>query len=237
MAKHSKRYQTVAERIDDQRPYLPEEAVELVKRLASANFDETVELHLRTASDPRHSDQLVRGVVTLPHGLGRPISVLVFAMGEAASMAREAGADHVGDDDLVKRIEDGWLEFDVALATPDMMGRIGRLGRILGRRGLMPNPRAGTVVQPQDIPRAVEEAKKGRVEYRMDRTALIHVSIGKASFEAGQLLENLAAVVEAIVRAQPSSVKGQFIRSAYLTITMGPSVRLDLPSTLALRVE
>jgi len=237
MAKQSKRYQTVAQLVDGQRAYPPEEAVELVKRLASANFDETVELHLRTASDPRHSDQLVRGVVTLPHGLGRPISVLVFAMGEAASMAREAGADHVGDDDLVKRIEDGWLEFDVALATPDMMGRIGRLGRILGRRGLMPNPRTGTVVQRQDIPRAVEEARKGRVEYRMDRTALIHVSIGKASFENPQLLENLAAVVEAIVRAQPSSVKGQFIRSAYLTTTMGPSVRLDLPSTLALRVE
>ena len=158
-------------------------------------------------------------------------------VGEAASTAREAGADHVGDDDLVKRIEDGWLEFDVALATPDMMGRIGRLGRFLGRRGLMPNPRTGTVVQPQDISRAVEEAKKGRVEYRMDRTALIHVSIGKASFDGRQLLENLAAVVEAIVKAQPRTVKGQFIRSAYLTTTMGPSVRLDLPSTLALRVE
>lgn len=237
MAKQSKRYQAVAQLVDDQRPHLPEEAVELVKRLASAKFNETVELHLRTTSDPRHSDQLVRGVVTLPHGLGRPISVLVFAVGEAASTAREAGADHVGDDDLVKRIEDGWLEFDVALATPDMMGRIGRLGRFLGRRGLMPNPRTGTVVQPQDISRAVEEAKKGRVEYRMDRTALIHVSIGKASFDGRQLLENLAAVVEAIVKAQPRTVKGQFIRSAYLTTTMGPSVRLDLPSTLALRVE
>jgi large subunit ribosomal protein L1 len=237
MVKHGRRYQQAVQTVDAQRAYMPEEAIERAKQLASAKFDETVELHLRTASDPRHSDQLVRGVVTLPHGLGKPIRVLVFAMGEAATTAREAGADYVGDDDLVKRIEDGWIDFDVALATPDMMGRVGRLGRFLGRRGLMPNPRTGTVVQPQDIAEAVEEAKKGRLEYRMDRTALIHVPIGKASFEVRQLLENLAAVMAAVVRAQPTSVKGQFIRSAYLTTTMGPSVRLDVSAATSLRVE
>lgn len=237
MVKHSKRYTQIAEKIDPQTLYSPEEAIDLIKETASAKFDETVELHLRTASDPRHSDQLVRGVVTLPHGLGKPIRVLVFTMGEAAATAREVGAEYVGDDDLIKQIEGGWMEFDVALATPDMMGRIGKLGRYLGRRGLMPNPRTGTVVQPQDIPGAVEEAKKGRLEYRMDRTALIHVSIGKAGFEARQLLDNLSAVMEAIVRAQPNSVKGQFIRGAYLTTTMGPSVKMDVTAATALRVE
>ncbi|UCD59183.1 MAG: 50S ribosomal protein L1 [Candidatus Hydrogenedentota bacterium] len=237
MVKHSKRYTQIAEKIDPQTLYSPEEAIDLIKEMASAKFDETVELHLRTASDPRHSDQLVRGVVTLPHGLGKPIRVLVFTMGEAAVTAREAGAEYVGDDDLIKQIEDGWMEFDVTLATPDMMGRIGKLGRFLGRRGLMPNPRTGTVVQPQDIPGAVEAAKKGRLEYRMDRTALIHVPIGKAGFEGRQLLDNLSAVMEAIVRAQPNSVKGQFIRGAYLTTTMGPSVKLDVAAATALRVE
>ena len=237
MVKHSKRYTQTAEKIDPQRLYTPEEAIDLIKEVASAKFNETVELHLRTASDPRHSDQLVRGVVTLPHGLGKPIRVLVFTMGEAAAMAREVGAEHVGDDDLIKQIEGGWMEFDVALATPEMMGRIGKLGRFLGRKGLMPNPRTGTVVQPQDIPSAVEEAKKGRLEYRMDRTALIHVPIGKAGFEGQQLLDNLSAVMEAIVRAQPTSVKGQFIRGAYLTTTMGPSVKMDVPAVTALRVE
>jgi large subunit ribosomal protein L1 len=237
VVKHSKRYTQIAEKIDPQTLYSPEEAVDLIKETASAKFDETVELHLRTASDPRHSDQLVRGVVTLPHGLGKPIRVLVFTMGEAAATAREVGAEYVGDDDLIKQIEGGWMEFDVALATPDMMGRIGKLGRYLGRRGLMPNPRTGTVVQPQDIPGAVEEAKKGRLEYRMDRTALIHVSIGKAGFEARQLLDNLSAVMETIVRAQPNSVKGQFIRGAYLTTTMGPSVKMDVTAATALRVE
>ncbi len=237
MVKHSKRYTQIAEKIDPQRLYTPEEAIDLIKEVASAKFDETVELHLRTASDPRHSDQLVRGVVTLPHGLGKPIRVLVFTMGEAAAMAREVGAEYVGDDDLIKQIEGGWMEFDVALATPDMMGRIGKLGRFLGRKGLMPNPRTGTVVQPQDIPSAVEGAKKGRLEYRMDRTALIHVPIGKAGFDGQQLLDNLSAVMEAIVRAQPTSVKGQFIRGAYLTTTMGPSVKMDVSAVTALRVD
>jgi len=237
MVKRSKRYQETAKVIDRGRTYTPQEAVELIKKAATAKFDETVELHLRTASDPRHSDQMVRGVTVLPHGLGRPIRVLVFATGEAANIAREAGADFVGDDDLIKKIEEGWLEFDVAIATPDMMGRIGRLGRILGRRGLMPNPRTGTVVPPRDLPRAINEAKKGRLEFRMDRTAIIHVPIGKASFEARKLLDNMAVVVDTVMKAKPAAVKGQFIRSAFLTTTMGPSIKLDLPSTLSLKVE
>ncbi|MBI4200452.1 MAG: 50S ribosomal protein L1 [Chloroflexi bacterium] len=237
MAKQGKRYLATSNLVDKSKSYEPAEAVGLVKRTASAKFDETVELHLRTASDPTHADQLVRGVALLPSGLGKQVRVLVFAQGDAARAAREAGADHVGDDDFIKRIEEGWLEFDVALATADLMAKIGRLGRILGRRGLMPNPKAGTVVQPQDMTRAVGDARKGRVEFRMDRTALIHAPIGKASFEEKALLENLATLVETIVRARPAGIKGDFVRSAYLTTTMGPSVRLDLPSTLALRVE
>ena len=237
MVKHSKRFLVVAEKVDRQQSYSPDEAIDLVKETASAKFDETVELHLRTNSDARQSDQLVRGVVTLPHGLGKPMRVLVFATGEGAASSREAGADYIGDDDLIKQIEGGWLDFDVALATPDMMGRIGRLGRFLGRRGLMPNPRTGTVVQPQDLPRAITEAKKGRLEYRMDRTALIHVAIGKARFEKKQLLDNLATVMEAVMRAQPTSVKGQFLRTAFLTTTMGPSVKMDVNVLSTLRVE
>ena len=207
----------------------------MAKQTSRAKFDETVELHLRTNSDPRHADQLVRGVALLPHGLGKEVRVLVFAVGEAATAARQAGADYVGDDDLVQRIEEGWLEFDVAIATPDVMGRIGRLGRVLGRRGLMPNPRAGTVVQPQDFARAIEEAKMGRVEFRLDRTAIIHVPLGKVSFESDKLVENLHSLVDTVVKARPSAVKGQFIRTAYLTTTMGPSIKLDVPRMLAMR--
>ncbi|MFQ5860940.1 MAG: 50S ribosomal protein L1 [Dehalococcoidia bacterium] len=237
MTKRGKRYREVYRQTDRSQAYTPQEAVELARQQASARFPETVELHLRTASDPRHSDQLVRGVCSLPHGLGKSMQVLVFASGEGALLAQEASADFVGDEDLIKRIEGGWLEFDVAIATPDMMGRIGRLGRFLGRRGLMPNPRTGTVVAAEDLPRAIAEAKKGRLEFRMDRTAVIHAPIGKATFESRQLLDNLATFVDAVQRARPSGVKGQFIRSAYLTTTMGPSIKLDLASLLALRVE
>ncbi len=233
MVKHGKQYTEAAKAVEKDRAYSAAEAVDLAKQMARARFDETVELHMRTGSDPRHADQLVRGVVLLPHGLGRPIRVLVFAQGEGAIIARQAGAEHVGDDDLAQQIEDGWLEFDVAMATPDMMGRIGRLGRVLGRKGLMPNPRAGTVVQPQDLPRAIDEAKKGRVEFRLDRTAIIHVPLGKVSFEAEKLIENMTAVVDTVVKARPSAVKGQFIRTAYLTTTMGPSIKLDVPRITA----
>lgn len=228
MKKRGKQYREAVKSIDAERFYGPEEAVGLAKEAARAKFDETVELHMRTGSDPRHAEQLVRGVVLLPHGLGKEVRVLVFATGDAASAAKQAGADYVGDDDLVKKIEDGWTEFDIAMATPDMMGKIGRLGRVLGRRGLMPNPRAGTVVQPQDFQRSIDEAKKGRVEFRLDRTAIIHVPLGKASFESEKLIDNLASVVGSIVKAKPSAVKGQFIKTAYLTTTMGPSIKLDL---------
>ena len=204
MVKRGKQYTEAAKAVEKDRLYSPGEAVDIAKQTARAKFDETVELHLRTNSDPRHADQLVRGVALLPHGLGREIRVLVFAVGEAAAAARRAGADYVGDDDLVQRIEEGWLEFDVAMATPDVMGRISRLGRVLGRRGLMPNPRAGTVVQPQDFARAIEEAKMGRVEFRLDRTAIIHVPLGKVSFDNEKLLDNFNALVDTVVKARPS---------------------------------
>ena len=237
MAKLKKRLSEATTKVDKDKQYEPEEAINLVKETATANFDETVEIHLRTSADPRHADQQLRGVALLPNGLGRPVRVLVFAQGDAARTARETGADYVGDDDVIQQIDGGWVEFDIAIATPDMMGRIGRLGRVLGRRGLMPNPRTGTVVQPEDIGRAVDEAKKGRVEVRMDRTAIIHAPIGKASFESDKLYENLSSLMEMVTRSRPAAVKGQFIRSAYMTSSMGPSIPLDLASLTALRVE
>ena len=233
----SKRYALAQSLIDEDRRYQPSEAVDLAKETATANFDETVELHLTTGADPRHADQGVRGVAILPHGVGKPVRTLVFTQGEAETTAREAGADYVGNDDLIKQIEDGWVEFDVSIATPDMMAKIGKLGRILGRRGLMPNPRTGTVVSPDEIPRAVSDAKKGRVEYRLDRTGLIHAPIGRASFEPKQLLDNLTTLMDAIGRARPPGVKGQFICAAFLTTTMGPSIPMDVASATALRVE
>ena len=237
MAKLKKRLSEATTKVDKDRNYEPEEAINLVKQTATANFDETVEIHLRTGADPRHADQQLRGVALLPNGLGRPVRVLVFAQGDAARAAKETGADYVGDDDVIQQIDGGWVEFDIAIATPDMMGKIGRLGRVLGRRGLMPNPRTGTVVQPEDIGRAVDEAKKGRVEVRMDRTAIIHAPIGKASFESEQLYENLSSLMEMVTRSRPAAVKGQFIRSAYMTSSMGPSIPLDLASLTALRIE
>ena len=237
MASRGKRYNKASELIEEGHEYIPSEAVEILKKTATAKFDETVELHLRTGADPRHADQQVRGISVLPHGIGKQVRVLVFAQGETIVAAKESGADFVGDEDIIAKIEGGWTEFDVSIATPDMMGKVGKLGRILGRKGLMPNPRTGTVVPPQDIPKAIDEAKKGRVEYRLDRTSLMHMPIGKASFEETQLLENLSALVENIVRARPSGVKGQFIKSAYLKTTMGPSVKLDVDRTTAIEVE
>ena len=237
MVKHGKRYRTAAEVIDREQHYDPAQAIGLLKQASNSKFDETVELHLRTSADPRHADQQLRGVASLPHGLGKTVRVAVFVSGDRARAAQDAGAEVVGGDDLIERIEGGFLDFDVAIATPDMMGKIGKLGRILGRRGLMPNPRTNTVVQPQDIPSAVTEAKKGRVELRMDRTAIIHSPVGKASFDDQQLLENVASVVDTVNRLRPTAVKGQFIRTAHLTTTMGPSVPLDVGSTLAMKVE
>jgi large subunit ribosomal protein L1 len=237
MVKHSRRYQELKQKIDPVKSYTPQEAITLLNEVATAKFDETVELHLRTGADPRHADQLVRGVTTLPHGLGKETRVLVFANGEAADIARQAGADYVGEDDLIGQIEGGWTNFDVGLAVPDVMSKIGRLGRILGRRGLMPNPRTGTMVQPRDLPRIIEEAKKGRLEYRTDRTAIIHCPVGKVSFPPEKLLGNMASLMDSVVRARPAAVRGAFIRSAYVTTSMGPSVNLDLPSLLSLKPE
>ena len=237
MTTRGKRYAQAQALLEENREYEPEEAVALVKQTATASFDETVELHLRTGADPRHADQQIRGIAVLPHGVGKPVRVLVFAQGETVSEALEAGADFAGNDDLIAQIQGGWVDFDVSIATPDMMGKVGRLGRILGRRGLMPNPRTGTVVPAEDVPRAIDEAKKGRVEYRLDRTALMHLPIGRASFEESMLVENMATLVSSIVRARPGGVKGQLIRSAYLTSTMGPSVKLNVASTSALKVE
>ena len=237
MAKRGKRYREAVAAIEEGKEYEPAEAIELAKKTAGVKFDETVELHLRTGADTRNADQQVRGVAVLPHGVGKPVRVVVFTQGEAVTAAEKAGADYVGSDELIKKIEGGWTDFDVSIASPDMMGRVGKLGRILGRKGLMPNPRTGTVVPPEDIPRAIGEAKRGRVEYRLDKTALIHVSIGMASFEGSQLMDNMATVMDHIVRARPGGVKGQFIRSAFLATTMGPSIKLDVASTTALKVE
>ncbi|MBI2913518.1 MAG: 50S ribosomal protein L1 [Chloroflexi bacterium] len=234
MAQHGKKYRAALEKIDRSRTYEPKEAIALLKETAYAKFDETVELHMRTGLDTRHADQQLRGTIVLPHGLGKGQRVIVFAEGEAVRIAEEAGADAVGADDLVKKIEGGWLEFEVALAVKEVMGKVGRLGRVLGPRGLMPNPRTNTVVEAEDLPKAIRDAKQGRVEFRTDRTSLVHVPLGKASFSEEALLENLAALVEAIVREKPAGGKGQYIRSATLTATMGPGIKLDIPATLSL---
>lgn len=233
MTKHGKKYQEVSKLADKSKSYSPEEAIELAKKAAYAKFDETVELHLRMGVDPRSADQQVRGVILLPNGLGKKTRVLVFTQGEGVRLAQEAGADYAGADELIKQIEDGWLDFDVSIATPDVMPKVAKLGRILGRRGLMPNPKSGTVVQPQDLARVISEAGKGRAEFRLDRTAIIHLPIGKISFDKDKLLENLAAAVEAIVRAKPSGSKGQYIKSVFLTTAMGPGFKLDISSVMA----
>ena len=234
MVKHGKKYREATQVIDRTAAYSPEEAIELAKKSANARFDETVELHLRMGVDPRNAAQQVRGVVLLPYGLGKKVRVLVFAQGEAVKIAESAGADFVGGDDLVKKIEDGWLEFDTTIATPEMMGKVGKLGKILGRRGLMPNPKSGTVVPADDLPRVIEDARKGRVEFKLDRTAIIHVPLGKVSFENDMLMGNLTALVEAVMKAKPGGAKGQYVKTAVLTTTMGPGIKLDLRPTLAL---
>ncbi len=234
MARRSKNYQEAVKLLDRTKAYPPQEAIELAKKMAHAQFDETVELHLRMGVDPRNANQQVRGVALLPYGLGKKVRVLVFAQGEAERIAETAGADFAGGDELVKKIEDGWLEFDTAMATPDMMGKVGKLGKTLGRRGLMPNPKSGTVVAATDLPRAISDARKGRVEFKLDRTAIIHVPLGKISFEDDKLMGNLTAMVEAVMKAKPSGAKGQYVRSASLTTTIGPGIRLDLKPTLSL---
>ena len=237
MPKRGKNFQTAIKAIEENKEYELEEAVVLLKEISKVNFDATVELHMRTNADPRHADQLIRGVASLPKGLGKPIRVVVFANGEAADIAKNAGADFIGDEDLIKKIEGGWVGFEVGLAVPDMMSKIGRLGRVLGRRGLMPNPRTGTMVQPQDLPRAIEDAKRGRLEYRLDRTAIIHSPVGKISFPAPDLIENIASLMDAVVKSKPAGVKGTFIKTAFLASTMSPSSRLNVNSLLSVKIE
>jgi large subunit ribosomal protein L1 len=231
MAHHGKRYLEAVKLVEPERTYAPGDALELVRETSKVNFDPTVEAHIRLGVDPRHAEQMVRGTVILPHGTGRRVRVLVFAQGEKAREADAAGADIVGGEDLVKRIEAGFLDFEVALATPDMMGMVGKLGRILGRRGLMPNPKAGTITF--DLERAVKEVKAGRVEYKVDKAGIIHVPIGKASFTTPELVANLATLVDAVNRARPSGVKGQYFKRLVVTSTMGPGVRVDVPAALA----
>jgi large subunit ribosomal protein L1 len=236
MAKIGKQFKAALEKVDRQKYYDPLEALQMVKDLSFTKFDGTVEIHLRTGLDPRQADQQVRDVVVLPHGLGKTVRVLVFAQGEGATLAREAGADYVADDDeWIKKIQDGFTDFDVAISTPDMMGKAGRLGRVLGPRGLMPNPKAGTVVQAQDLPRTIEEAKAGRVEFRLDKTANIHAPIGKVSFDIEKLFENMSALMEAIRKAKPSGAKGSYIRRVTIASTMGPGIKVDTTVAQAMK--
>jgi large subunit ribosomal protein L1 len=231
MARHGRKYMEAARLIEAERRYPLSEAAELLPKLSTVKFDATVEAHLRLGIDPRHADQLVRGTVVLPHGTGRALRVIVFAQGEKAQEALRGGADDVGGEDLVKRIDDGWFEFDVAIATPDMMGMVGRLGKKLGPRGLMPNPKSGTVTF--DIERAVSEIKSGRIEFKVDRAGIVHAPVGKASFTPDQLRANIATLVDAVNRAKPTGAKGTYMRTLTLAPTMGPGVRVDIPSALA----
>lgn len=238
MAKHGKKYLEVKEKIKPDENYTPEEAIKLVKETSFTKFDATVEVHLRMGLDPRKADQQLRDTCIMPNGLGKTVRVLVFAQGEAASAAKKAGADIVADDDeWIKKIQDGYTDFDVAISTPDMMGKAGKLGRVLGPRNLMPNPKAGTVVQEDDLPRAIEEAKAGRVEFRLDKTANVHVPIGKVSFSEQMLKENFAALMSAIKKARPAAAKGGYVRKVTLTSTMGPGIKVDPYQALNLEVN
>ena len=238
MAKHGKKYLAALAKLDAETIYEPMQALVLVKETSFTKFDATVEIHMRTGLDPRQADQQVRDVVVLPNGLGKTVRVLVFAQGEGATNAQEAGADFVADsDEWIAKIQGGWTDFDVAIATPDMMGKAGRLGRVLGPRGLMPNPKAGTVVPAEDLPRVIKEAKAGRVEFRLDKTANLHVPIGKVSFSAEKLYENLSALMDAIRKAKPSGAKGIYVRRVTITSTMGPAVHVDPNVALALVVK
>jgi len=229
MAQHGKTYREALAKVDREREYAPADAVALVKSLPGPKFPESVEVHIRTGLNVRHADEQLRGTIALPHGLGKEVKVAVFAKGDKAKEAEEAGADVVGADDLAARIQDGWMDFDVAIATPDMMPVVGRLGRILGPSGKMPNPKVGTVTM--DVTKAVTESKAGKVEYRTDRTAIVHMTVGKTSFSDEQLLDNYRAVMEEIIRAKPSAAKGKYIRTVTMASTMGPGIKVD-PSRL-----
>ncbi|MGD8603695.1 MAG: 50S ribosomal protein L1 [Anaerolineales bacterium] len=234
MAKRGKKYLQAAEKIDRSKLYEPREALALAQETSISSFDGTIELHFRLGVDPRHADQQVRDTVMLPHGTGKSVKVLVFAEGDAAREAEKAGADYIADDELIQKIQGGWMEFDAAVSTTDMMGKVGRLGKVLGPRGMMPNPKAGTVVPPEDITRVIDELKAGRVEFRVDRTANLHVPIGKVSFATDQLVDNMTALMEAVKKTRPATSKGSFIRKIVVTATMGPGIRVDPSSALAM---
>jgi large subunit ribosomal protein L1 len=228
---HGKRYQDAAKLVEHGKAYEPDEAMALLKQTSTTKFDGSVEAHMRLAVDPRHAEQMVRGTVSLPHGSGKTVRVAVFAQGDKALEANAAGADFVGADDLAEKVEGGWTDFDVAVATPDMMGRVGKLGRILGRKGLMPNPKAGTV--SFDLERVIGELKGGRIEFKVDKGGIIHVPFGRSDFEADQLADNLATITDAVNRARPKDIKGQFFKSLTVASTMGPGIRVDVPGLLA----
>jgi large subunit ribosomal protein L1 len=238
VAKHGKKYTDALKKVEPDKEYTPDEAVVLLKEITFANFDESVEVHARLGIDPRQADQTVRTTVTLPHGTGKQVRVLVFAAGEAERIALDNGADFAGSDDLVAKINGGWVEFDAAVAMADQMGKVGGLGRVLGRRGLMPNPRSGTVVRnPDDLPAVLRELKGGRVEFRNDRLGIVHTVIGRKSFTPEQIRDNLYAFVDALIRAKPSGAKGIYCRTLSLTSTMAPGITLDVPITLAAASE
>ena len=233
MPKHGKKYREALAKIDRMKNYEPMEALKLAQETSFTKFDGTIEVHIRLGVDPRHADQQVRDTVMLPHGLGRTVRVLVFAEGDAAREALKEGADYIIDDEIIKQIQGGWFEFDATVATPKMMSTVGRLGKILGPRGLMPNPKAGTVVPDDDLPRLIKELKAGRVEFRTDKTANLHVPIGKASFETRKLVENFAALIDAVRRSKPPASKGVFFRTITVTSTMGPGIRVDTSAAIA----
>jgi large subunit ribosomal protein L1 len=238
MAKHGKNYANAAKKVDIDAIYEPMDALKLVKDTSFTKFDATVEIHMRTGLDPRQADQMIRDVVVLPNGLGKVVRVLVFCQGDGVAKAQEAGADFIADsDEWIQKIQGGWTDFDVAIATPDMMGKAGRLGRVLGPRGLMPNPKAGTVVPAEDLPRVIKEAKAGRVEFRLDKTANLHVPIGKVSFTTEALYENLSALMDALRKARPTAAKGIFVKRVTLTSTMGPAVHVDPNTALNLTAK
>ena len=230
---HGKKYSEVAKQLDANKLYNLDEAISLLKKTSYVKFDPTVELHFRLGIDPRHADQQIRSTATLPNGTGKVIRILVFTQGEGETLARQAGADFVGSDDIIKQIEGGWMDFDIAIATPEQMAKVGRLGKILGRRGLMPNPKSGTIAQPADLPRVIQEVRRGKVEFRNDKTGLVHVGVGKLSFNEQQIRENVVSLIDGIIRNKPTGAKGVYVRSITLTSTMAPGIPLDVNPVLA----
>lgn len=230
---HGKKYRQVVKLIEPDKLYGLDEAITLLKKTNYVKFDSTIELHFRLGIDPRHADQQIRSTTALPNGTGKIVRILVFTQGEGENLARAAGADFVGSDDLIKQIEGGWMDFDIAIATPEQMGKVGRLGKILGRRGLMPNPKSGTIAQANDLPRVIQEVRGGKVEFRNDKTGLVHVGVGKLSFNEQQIKENVMSLIDGIIRNKPSGAKGVYVRSITLTSTMGPGIPLDISPVLA----